>query len=335
LARVLDRCGLVSLKLRACQHFPTTRLTAVNYHRLVENGAESDTDEGVIDASPGGFSQQLGMLRQYYHPVSLEDLRQHVRAGQSLPPNPVLVTFDDGYVDNYTSALPILKSHGMKAAFFIATDYITYRRVFWWDRISWILKHARRNTFAIEYPIEVHFELGPGLSGPEKRLHGLVKSTHGLELERFLTELGRAADAPWSAAVERELADRLLMSWDQIRGLKQAGMEIGSHSRTHRVLKTVPWPELADELAGSRADLEQQLGFPVFALALPVGEPIAHLPQLRAAVSAAGYDLNFSYSAGHARLAPLDPLDIRRMAVERHWSQEHFRAVLAFRWLGY
>ena len=53
------------------------------------------------------------------------------------------MTFDDGYLDNHDVALPILVKHGVRAVFFLATDYIERRRLFWWDRVSSARARAR------------------------------------------------------------------------------------------------------------------------------------------------------------------------------------------------
>ena len=122
------------------------------------------------------------------------------------------------------------------------------------------------------------------------------------------------------------------MTWDQVRALRKAGMGIGSHTRRHRVLATVPDQELSDELLESRLDLEAVLDEPVRTIAYPVGVPCG--PRLRAAVESAGYELGFTYRTGVQPLRRLDPLGIRRQTVNRSWSVARFRTVSAFPWLA-
>ena len=306
-------------------------LTVLNYHRVDRLDAAADVDEGVLDSTPESLDRQLTRVRRHFTPIAIGDLLAHLD-GADLPANPVLVTFDDGYRDNLENAVPILRRHGIRAAFFIATTYVSERRVFWWDRISWTLKHARKQRFRLDYPSGLDVDLGAGTQQAERLLHELVKTTRLLDLDRFLGELAGKADAPWDESTERRLADRLLMTWNDVRALGQAGMDVGSHTRTQRVLQTLAPADLVTELAGSRADLESALGRPITAIAYPVGPSIVAAPAIRAAAEAAGYRLGFTYGTGLQPLGDVDPLDIHRLAVEP-LDDARFSTLLAVPWL--
>ena len=92
------------------------------------------------------------------------------------------------------------------------------------------------------------------------------------------------------------------MTWDQVRALARAGMDVESHGRRHRVLQTLDDATLDDELAGSRADLEAQLGRPVRAIAYPVGRRIAREARIRDALAAAGYRIGLTNQSGVNRV---------------------------------
>jgi peptidoglycan/xylan/chitin deacetylase (PgdA/CDA1 family) len=308
---------------------PTPRwLAIINYHRVAPPSAVAETDAGVNDATPASFESHLRLVREHFSPITLGDLLGHLE-GQHLPSNPVLVTFDDGYRDNVDVALPILQRHGVSAVFFIATHYVGGRRLYWWDRLSWIAKHARRHRFDV--PGVGALEIGDGdRSAVERRLHRLVKERRNLDLETFLDDLAHRADAPWSRAVEDDLVARHVMTWDDVRALRQAGMDVGSHTRTHRVLQTVPPDQLEGELAGSRSDLERELGEEIRTIAYPVGRPVARDPVLRPALEAAGYRLGFTYNTGRQSLDAMDPLDVRRFAIEPSTTDRDLRVHIAF-----
>jgi peptidoglycan/xylan/chitin deacetylase (PgdA/CDA1 family) len=291
----------------------------------------AETDAGVNDATPASFESHLRLVREYCSPITLGDFLGHLE-GRPLPPNPVLVTFDDGYRDNVDVALPILQRYGVRAVFFIATHYVGGRRLYWWDRISWIVKHARRYEFDV--PGVGTLEIDErDRSAVERRLHRLVKERPNLDLETFLDDLAHRADAPWSRAVEDDLVARHVMTWDDVRALRQAGMDVGSHTRTHRVLQTVPPDELEGELAGSRSDLETELGEEIRTIAYPVGRPVAQNPVLRHALEAAGYRLGLTYDTGRQSLRAIDPLDVRRFAIEPSDTDRVLRVRMALPWL--
>ena len=328
LARALDSSGALGaiLKLRSLTGSPW--LTVLTYHRIHDDPAGQPFDRGVIDATSAEFDAQIGMLRRYFDVVGIDDIFRFL-AGRPLPANPAIVTFDDGYKDCYSHALPILQKHGVKAVFFIATTYLSERRLFWWDRISYAVKHARHERALLRYPRELELDL----TRPELAtacLLRIVKRHYGLDVERFVDELTEACGVSWSRDIERAFAEELIMTWDEVRALRRAGMEVHSHTRTHRILQTLPEGELALELRGAREDLEEQLGEPIRGLSYPVGRSVSQSPAIRAAVRDAGYDVGFSNTSGVTWTSrPFDPLDMRRISVESGMPNPYFKALLA------
>src|SRR5690606_18810777 len=124
--------------------------------------------------------------------------------------------------------------------------------------------------------------------GAQRVLADLIKNTPHLDIDRFLHDLHDAFEVDWNPDIERTHANNLIMSWNHVRALSRAGMDVESHSRWHRVLQTLDDRLLHDELAGSKRDLETQLGRPVRAIAYPVGRRVSHLKRIRDAVMRAG-----------------------------------------------
>jgi peptidoglycan/xylan/chitin deacetylase (PgdA/CDA1 family) len=328
LARGLDAGGFWEAMLRARERTQSPWLTVVTYHRVVTR-EDPRFDAGVVDATAVELDRQLAMMRRYFTPITLEDLLDALD-GRALPRNPALVTFDDGYRECHDVALPILQRHGFRAAFFLVTEYINQRRVFWWDRIAYVTSRSRRPRIELDYPNHLRLRLGRDRSSACTRLLSVVKSSYALDVERFLVELASSADVEWTEATERRYADELVMTWDHVRALSRAGMALASHTRTHRVLQTLHPSELVSELAGSRQDLEAQINRPVRAVSFPVGRSIAHSDTLRDAVRSAGYALGFSNGSGATRLTPdFDRLDVRRLCTDLHLSPARFRRALA------
>lgn len=331
LAQVFDCTGALDAVLRARARGRTSApwLTVLTYHRIHSNPDTQAFDRGVIDATPMEFDAQLGMLRRYFNVVGLEELFAHQR-GATLPPNPAIVTFDDGYKECYACALPLLLKHGLKAAFFIATSYLTERRIFWWDRISYVVRASNADRIRLEYPFSLELDIAATRERAIGQLLRVVKCQPALDLDRFLSGLTSACGVAWDSVLERAYADQLLMTWDEVRAMQSFGMEIHSHTRTHRVLQTLPIGDLDSELAGARRDLEEQVGRPVRGISYPVGRSISSSPLIRAAVSRAGYDLGFSNTSGVTVLnGSVDPLDMHRISVERSMPSSYFKALLA------
>ena len=313
-----------------------TRLPIVTYHSIQEVGPDYPFDVGVVDATAKRFDRQMAYIARYFTSITTEELRA-AHAGAPLPGNPIVITFDDGYRNNLYVAAPILKRHGLRATFFIATSFITERRLFWWDRISYVVKTSSRERLALRYPRELDLDLRADRTASIHLLLKIVKDTHSLDVERFLDELTIAAGVPWDRALERAMADELLLTWDDVRALRAAGMDVQSHTSTHRVLNRLASDEARRELVDSRVTLEHELGVPVHAVSYPCGYSIEGEQRLCADVLAAGYELGFSsegqistVSDGHAR-----PLHLRRLCTDYNMPMSWFRGMLALPGLTY
>jgi peptidoglycan/xylan/chitin deacetylase (PgdA/CDA1 family) len=230
----------------------------------------------------------------------------------------------------------------MRATFFVATSFVTERRLYWWERISQLLGEAKHRTAVITYPHKIPLDLDDA-KRTRKTLTDVVKNTLELDVDRFLDELGAALGVPWDREIEARHSDNLIMSWDQIRGLVGAGMDVESHGRRHRVLQTLDAATLEDELTGSREDLEAQLGRPVRVIAYPVGRRINGEQHIRDALTAAGYQIGMSNASGVNRwlppslraLAQIDRFDLRRLATDRQMSHAMYFAQVAVPQLAY
>ncbi len=95
------------------------------YHHVAVPGPDADAVRRDLSVSPANFEAQLHYLMQNdYQPVTLADLVMHLQIGKPLPPKPVVLTFDDGFKDQYTNAYPLLERHGFVATFFIITCFL-------------------------------------------------------------------------------------------------------------------------------------------------------------------------------------------------------------------
>jgi peptidoglycan/xylan/chitin deacetylase (PgdA/CDA1 family) len=121
----------------------------------------------------------------------------------------------------------------------------------------------------------------------------------------------------------------MIMTWDHVRALQAGGQDIGSHTRTHRVLQTITDAELDDELRGSRLELEAQLGQAVRALAYPVGYSVLGDKRIVSAVERAGYQVAFTNASGINHTRRPHRLDVRRVAMEYGMTMALFRASVA------
>ncbi|NVB76951.1 MAG: polysaccharide deacetylase family protein [Kofleriaceae bacterium] len=332
-ANVMEKIGATDalLALRRMAGFPY--LPVVTFHRVLDPAKQAPYlfDEGVVDSAPEEFERQIKTIGRFFTPIGTDDLAAAM-AGAKLPKNPILVTFDDGYKDNIEVALPIMKRHSVKAVFFIATQYLSRRRMFWWDRVNYLLKRSNSASLKLSYPNEIELPLDtPADRATAIRTALRIVKTHvGLDLEYFLELLAKAAGVAWNTRIDRDLAEAALMTWDQVRELRRAGMDIQSHTRTHRVLQTLDAGQLRDELQGSKEDLEEQLDAPITSISYPVGHRLVEREDIRKALDDAGYSLGFTNATGtHRMRRDGDRYDVSRISLDYGTPDVLFRARLA------
>jgi peptidoglycan/xylan/chitin deacetylase (PgdA/CDA1 family) len=324
------------------RYAPVPVLSIVTYHHIGEPDHTAPYDPNIADATPAQFRRQMETLARFGTPIGIEELLRAMH-GAPLPNNPVMVTFDDGYRSCHDVALPILRAVGMRATFFVSTSFVTERRIYWWERVSLMVGLSKRKTAVMTYPHTMTLDLAdPRVTD---KLNAVIKDTpaHELDVDRYLDEIGQALGVEWNREIEARYADHLIMTWDHVRALARAGMDVESHGRRHRVLQTLDPAALDDELAGARRDLEAQLGRPVRALAYPVGRRINGEQHIRRALTSAGYQIGMSNHSGVnrwwppalRRLAPIDPYDLRRLSTDREMSDAMFLAQVAVPRLAY
>jgi peptidoglycan/xylan/chitin deacetylase (PgdA/CDA1 family) len=97
------------------------------YHYVSEPPADADIYRRDLSVTPANFEAQLAWLRsQGYEGITLTDLVYYLALGWPLPDRPVILTFDDGYLDNYTNAFPLLKEYSYVGTFFLITAPIDF-----------------------------------------------------------------------------------------------------------------------------------------------------------------------------------------------------------------
>src|SRR5262245_16325624 len=128
----------------------TLTLPILAYHRVLDDDpAAFPFDEQLISAGQPAFREQMQFVRDNFEAMSFEDLHRHEFEGRPWPRRALIITFDDGYADNYANAFPILKELGLKATIFLTTGHIGENRMFWWDRIAYLIKHTKADSMMV------------------------------------------------------------------------------------------------------------------------------------------------------------------------------------------
>lgn len=238
------------------------KLSILIYHRVLPE--PDPLRSGDPDADT--FRWQMELLARHFNVLPLREAAQRLSAG-TLPARAACVTFDDGYADNYTLALPILHGAGVPATFFIATAYLDGGRMF-------------NDTL-----IEVAKGLPAGPCDLSSAGLGHVTLTTAADRQalvgKLLGHFKYQAPGQRLPAAERLAADfairlptNLMMSSAQLKALHAAGMEIGGHTHAHPILARQQPDEARADIRLGKDTLEALLGTPIRVFAYPNGRPV-------------------------------------------------------------
>lgn len=322
----LDRVGLLDRLLWLGARIGRRGLAVVTYHRVGRAEDAGELDPGLFEVEPDELEAQLAVLRQRCTLVSVADVRRHAQ-GKKLPPNPVLVTFDDGYVEGHDVALPILRRAGVPATFFIPTAYPDAGRLFWWDRVWITMRRCREERVDLDVPRALSLRPVAAPSESARLVCHAIKRTPAVDLRRLWDQLEERTKVSLSEAEERAVARRTIMGMRLVRALADAGMDVQSHAHEHLVLNTLT-PEVAErDLRRSRDVLREALGADIYAVAYPVGYTLP--PTLRPAPVAAGFELGFTNGTGVTSLR-FDPLGVPRLSMDLDIALPDYKLRLLF-----
>lgn len=303
-------------------------LRILAYHRVLPsvNAADFRFDPELVSASAEGFRAQLAQLRRHCAPLRFDELIDHLDRGRPLPRRAVLITFDDGYDDNYRIAYPLLREAGLSAMFFVSTGHIDSGQPYLYDWLVYMLCVTSAVTLhAPELAMEV--ALPPSLEARRELGARMLDRIKTLDADAQRALVDRLA-VEWSLPIGPH-PDCRPMNWEMLREMRAGGMEIGSHGVDHNMLAKLQSARMREEVFASKARLETELGADADVISYPVGGPDAYDAAVVAAVREAGYRLGCSYVAGAQALPPQDRYGLRRIPVERHMEAAWFEGMLA------
>jgi peptidoglycan/xylan/chitin deacetylase (PgdA/CDA1 family) len=243
------------------------------------------------------FEQHLDYLKRRCNVISLRDYL----AGEGLDSGRtnVVLTFDDGYGNNYSNALPLLERYELPAVFAIATAFVQEREPLWNDVVEYAVRHSKKARVKLEWDGEVgEFELDAeggrlGLYNWLLRQCVLVDQERRSEvIERALEEL----DVSPAGVLDEE--DYRPLTVEEVRGLAGGGLvEVASHSAHHFLLGKLPRERVRSEVRDSRAALEEMTGAPVTTFCMPGG---SYDNAVLDEIHAAGYECVLTSDVGTA-----------------------------------
>jgi peptidoglycan/xylan/chitin deacetylase (PgdA/CDA1 family) len=251
------------------------------YHRV----AALRSDPWGLAVAPATFEKQLKLLARHRTVLPLAELIALARSGTA-PRNAVAISFDDGYADNFTAALPLLARLEMPAAFFVTTDPIDRRRPFWWDELAELILERRSPADVTLDAFDDRPAIRFGEIEPQDEQRGTWRAWETPRTARehcyvLLWERLRAQSTTLREQAMTEIAERLgakrssrleQLSPEQLGALARHPLAaIGGHTVSHPDLRKLSPAEQFDEIAHGKVRLEALCGRPIEGFAYPHG----------------------------------------------------------------
>lgn len=277
------------------------KLSTFIFHRVLPNPDPIFPDEP--DAAR--FDQMLGWIKSWFNVLPL-DVAIDLFITQKLPPRAAAISFDDGYADNCTIALPILQKHGLPACFFIATGFLDGGRM-WNDTVIESIRTCQDSHLDLT---PIGLDNHPVRSIVEKRaaIEAIIGQIKYLPASERLALTNKLAEAALHSP-----PDDLMMTSEQVKKLYASGMQIGAHTVSHPILARSSLTEARQEIAESKEFLEKLLQTRIRLFAYPNGKPVNdYLPEHANLVRELGFDAAVSTVSGAATLKGSDRYQLPR-----------------------
>jgi len=229
------------------------------YHRVFASIEKKEYMGTPVDI----FEEQMIFIKNNFKTVPMTEGLELIRGGNAKGLY-AAINFDDGYMDNYLYAFPVLKIYDIPATIFLTTDFIGTRHAFWWDEVFNSVSSGR-----------ISREEAADIAN-----RGLVSKKEE-EIRAFIE--GLKEKSPGALAME----PTQMLGWPQIQKMNKHNISFGGHTKTHKNLCLLNDSEIMNELAGSKKIIEEKTGSGVKEFSYPFGR---FDERVRSLVIKAGYE---------------------------------------------
>jgi peptidoglycan/xylan/chitin deacetylase (PgdA/CDA1 family) len=322
----------------------------LTYHGVLQSRRDVYANRNCVDA--GMFDRQMAFMKRHYNVVPLANLVQWLSTGKKIPGYTAAITFDDGFRNNFTVALPILKKYRLPATVFLTTSFIGGKELgLWTEHIDRLLQEARIETVRIvlngkdhEYPLRTRADREVASDRiraylktlrPEHRQSAVTRLMEQTEPKISGTKLETESilkHSEFSTQTDVSVEERYaFLTWDQVEVMTQHQITFGSHTHTHTIMATLDEERANFELGESRRLIEKQLGTSCRLFSYPNGTKADFGPREQRLLQWHGYIAAVSQVDGFND-ARTNPMALRRINIARSEDFGFFLAKISGIW---
>jgi len=285
------RTNVKKMIKRSMQHFAATfgrhtrvskepQLLILMYHRILpEHDARAKIEEPGMIVNPKTFRQQMTILKEHFNIIALSDWAQLKRNKKVLPSNACVITFDDGWADNYEFAFPILQELDVPATIFLVSDMIGTNEMFWPERLARLVNNITNHypqywshpelAWLQDNSSNYKFSQTPAKNEELSALIANAKKFSDQEIHNRLTRIEKVLQLENFGPHQPSL-----LNWQQVKEMQKSGLiEIGSHTCRHTRLNAETSDEqVKAEIVNSKKQIEENIGQKVESFCFPNGD---------------------------------------------------------------
>jgi len=297
------------------------KLFVLAYHRIFSEPDKSyPFNPELISASPEQFDRQLSFLKRYFNIVNFRILSEIEQSGEEIAENTLIITFDDGYFDNWEIMTSIVTDHNVTAAVYVSTDYVEEGKLFWVDRMAYQINKMDDGKLMLDDG-NIEFTLAP--DNRQKVRGDLGKILRRVSDNKRLSLLDELENQAAVNVAEEEYKLARPLRWNEVDLMSETGIEIGSHTLSHPFLENMDELTIKKEIIDSKLIIEQKIKKEVTSISYPAGNYNQYVLD---AVKEAGYKYGVGYRHGLEALNKENRLQIPRIHIELDVNLYLFKA---------
>ena len=269
------------------------------------------------------FEEHMQFLQEQFQVLSFNELLERWNKKEwDHKRQYCVITFDDGWLDNYLYAYPVLRKYGLPATVFLATDFIGTHEWFWPEKMAYLLEQVLDPVLASAKRAQCYLLVEQFLGARQGIAHPLTAYSNGEgiivdevidQCKQLPSEAIQKLINELTAVLEIQLPkDRLVLTWDEVVQMSQDGISFGSHSCSHRILTNLSRSEIEMELKASKRELAAKQVYDVPVFCYPNGNCNEEIQNL---VRDSGYQAAVGVHRGVEGESPKNMFELHRIGV--------------------
>lgn len=314
------------------------------YHQIVDENSKYLSKGPVVHHPLSQFKKEVVYFKKNYEVVGFDEVVHNLKHSLGFKRPSVAITFDDGYLNNYTLAYPIIKKYNIPATIYVATSLIGTNERTWTDQIESAFLATRKHYFSLP---AVFGDAKVRIQTQEEKKEANIKTAEALKIRpdderrELIRELFAAVEVNGDHA--ENLNSRMMLDWNEVKRMAENGITFGSHTHTHPILSRMAPEKAKKDILNSKKIIEEKLGIEIKHFAFPNGRDEDFSEELRdyckqigfESIASAVYGMN-DPSSGNTyalkRIGAIGPVwmlagELVRLTIKFYWQSSNDKLI--------